>query len=157
MRLALFAPPLRRRFCSGSANLHSLDSHWIRTMYRCLFVAFWAAALIAPASAQLQRQFPQTALRGEIVVGAPPVITLNGEAARLAPGARIRGQNNMIEMSGALIGARLLVHYTIDPQGQVKDVWILRPDEAAKQPWPTNLKDATNWSFDPIAQTWTRP
>ena len=62
----------------------------------------------------MQRVFPQNALRGALVVGDPPEITLNGKPARLAPGARIRNTTNMIEMSGALTGAQLLVHYTLD-------------------------------------------
>jgi hypothetical protein len=112
--------------------------------------------LIAPAAAQVARNFPPNALRGEIVVGSPPEITLNGKASRLAPAARIRGQNNMLEMSASLSGARLAVHYTLDDEGLVKDVWILRPEELAKTPWPTTPLQAQTWEFDPIAQTWTR-
>ena len=74
-------------------------------MYRCITAGLLAAALAAPAAAQLQRNFPQNALRGAIVLTDPPDITLNGNAARLAPGARIRGKTNMIELTGGLVGA----------------------------------------------------
>jgi len=63
----------------------------------------------------------------------------------------------MSVVPGAVIGGRYLVHYTIDTLGLVKDVWILRPEEAAVRPWPTTLEQAQAWSFDPAAQTWTRP
>lgn len=126
-------------------------------MFRCALAALTAAAIAAPAAAQVQRVFPQNALRGAIVVGVPPEITLNGRDARLAPGARIRNQNNMLEMSAALSGQKLLVNYTLEINGLVKDVWILRPEEAAVRPWPTKLEETQTWSFDPVAQTWTKP
>lgn len=129
-------------------------------MYRCVSAALAAAAffvLSAPAAAQVQRAFPQNAMRGALVMGTPPEITLNGQPARLAPGARIRNQNNMLEMSGALVGQRLLVNYTLENGVLVKDVWILRAEEAAVRPWPTTLEELQTWSFDPAAQVWTKP
>jgi hypothetical protein len=125
-------------------------------MYRCVIAAAAALVLAAPASAQVQRNFPQNALRGEIVIGNPPEIVLNGATTRLAPGSRIRNQNNMLEMSGALVGNKFVVHYTTDLSGLVRDVWILRPEELAIRPWPTTAEEAARWSFDPIAQSWTK-
>jgi len=123
---------------------------------RLLFLA--AACLLAlPAAAQVQRNFPQNALRGAIVFGQAPDITLNGQPARLAPGTRIRDMNNMVIVPSGLLDARFLVHYTIDLYGLVKDVWILTPQEAANKPWPRTLVEAQAWSFDPVAQTWTKP
>jgi hypothetical protein len=129
----------------------------MNTMYRCVLAALTAAAFVAPAMAQVQRAFPQNAMRGALVMSAPPEVALNGQPARLAPGARIRNQNNMLEMSGALIGQRLLVNYTLENGGLVKDVWILRTEEAAVRPWPTTLEELQTWSFDPAAQVWTKP
>ena len=126
-------------------------------MIRYALALFTAFCIGLPAFAQVQRNFPQNALRGAVVVGVAPEITLNGRAARLAPGARIRDGNNMSVVPGAVIGGRYLVHYTIDTLGLVKDVWILRPEEAAVRPWPTTPEQAQAWSFDPAAQTWTRP
>ena len=126
-------------------------------MYRCVLVLFASLCIaIAPASAQVQRNFPADALRGALVVENAPEVTLNGAPARLAPGARIRGQSNMLVLSGSIAGQRLLVHYTFDMQGHVKDVWILTPEEAAKRPWPSTPQEAASWSFDLAAQTWTR-
>ncbi len=120
-------------------------------------LAFAAACLLAlPAGAQVQRKFPQNALRGAIVFGAAPDIALNGQPARLAPGTRIRDANNMAVVPAAVYGGPFLVHYTIDPFGLVKDIWILTIDEAANKPWPTTTDEAAAWTFDPIAQAWTK-
>jgi len=127
-------------------------------MYRCVLAAVAATFIAAPAAAQqFQRTFPQNALRGSFVIVAPPDILLNGLAARLAPGSRIRTQQNMIQMSGTLVGLKLLVNYTIDTSGLVKDVWILTPEEAARRPWPTTTAEAQAWLFDWQTQTWTKP
>lgn len=125
-------------------------------MYRCALAAAAAVCLVAPAAAQ-QRTFPQNALRGALVILSPSEATLNGQAARLAPGLRIRGQDNMLAMSANLVGNRMLVHYTTDIQGLVNNVWILTPDEAAKKPWPVTAQEAQSWSFDPVAQVWSKP
>jgi hypothetical protein len=125
-------------------------------MYRCLVLAAALCASALPAAAQMQRNFPQDALRGDITIGIPPVISLNGRSAQLAPGARIRDTNNMLALSATITGARFTAHYTLDSGGQIKDVWILRPDEMARQPWPSTPQEAQAWAFDPAAQTWTK-
>ncbi len=125
-------------------------------MIRCATTLIVAALVASSAMAQpVQRPFPATALRGEIAFGQPPEIVLNGQPARLSPGARIRGSNNLIVMSGALLGRSAVVHYVVDSTGLVHDVWILTDDERAKLPWPKTAQEARSWSFDPVAQTWT--
>ena len=122
------------------------------TVTAAVTLVTWAA----PAAAQMRRNFPATALRGDFVVVAPPEILLNGGPARLGPGARIRGADNLLLMSGTLINQRLLVHYTIDTLGFVRDVWVLTPTEAANG-WPATREQAANWFFDPDSQTWRQP
>ncbi len=126
-------------------------------MHRCVFVAAIAASFYLPAWAQAPRNFPANALRGEVAVTQPPDVLLNGKPARLAPGARIRGLDNMLMMSGALAGQRAVVNFTLDTQGLILDLWLLRPDERSKQPWPTSPQQVAAWQFDPVAQTWTKP
>jgi len=126
-------------------------------MYRCLIAAVATVAFTLPAAAQVQRNFPQNALRGTITFGTPPQILVNGKSAQLAPGSRIRGQDNLLVMSGALVGAKGPVNYTIDQSGLVRDIWILRKEEVAMRPWPETLDQAQAWQFDPTAQTWTKP
>lgn len=124
-------------------------------MFRCAALSL-LLALVLPAFAQ-QRPFPANALRGELVVEQPPAVLLNGKPARLAPGARIRGDNNLMLVSGALAGRKWVVHYTVDPYGLLLDVWVLTPQELARRPWPTTPAEAASWRFDPSAQVWSRP
>jgi TctA family transporter len=104
----------------------------------------------------LRRNFPKEALRGTIVFFAPPAIALNGVDTQMAPSYRIHGTNNLLVMSSQLNGLKATVDYTVDVQGAVREVWILSPDEAAKT-WPTTAAQAAAWTFDAIAQTWTKP
>jgi hypothetical protein len=142
-----------------------IHSPWIYTMNRCaqlslaLALAGTLAALApAPAAAQtVQRNFPQTALRGKIVFGTPPVITINGNVAQMATGYRIHGLNNLLVMSAQLVGNKFVVDYTVDLQGQVYEIWLLSAAEAANKPWPRTTAESAAWTFDPIAQAWTKP
>ena len=105
--------------------------------------AFGMDAAQAPAPV---RSFPRNALRGELVVSQqPPVIELDGHADRLAPGARIFGPNNVILMSGALIGQTLTVNYTRDGMGLVHDVWVLTDAEARQ---PRAAAQSSNFTFE---------
>lgn len=124
-------------------------------MTRSAFVLLIALAAALPSHAQ--RLFERSALRGELVVKAPPEVLLNGKPARLSPGARIRNASNMLQLSGSLLEQKLLVHYRLDSLGQVHEVWILSPTEAAKQPWPRTVAEADKWLFNPTLQTWSRP
>ena len=129
-------------------------------MNRCVWLATAAAVTFvtwaAPAAAQMRRNFPANALRGDFVVVAPPEVLLNGMLARLAPGARIRGADNLLLLSGTLINQHLLVHYTFDTLGFVRDVWVLTPAEAAKG-WPVTAEQASAWFFNADSQTWSQP
>jgi len=126
-------------------------------MLRCALLIAALAVMSIPAAAQMQRNFPATALRGELRVTQPPEALLNDRPARLAPGVRIRSADNMQVLSGAVAGARMLVHYTLDTSGLVLDVWVLTPAEAARKPWPVTPAQAQAWLFNPDAQTWGRP
>ena len=118
---------------------HSL---WTHTMNRCtphtpaILAVLAASALLAACAGDSTgathavRQFPAAALRGEMVVLAPPAITLDGKADRLSPGSRIRDANNLLVMSGALVNQKVVVNYLRENAGNVHQVWILNPDEA---------------------------
>ena len=126
-------------------------------MIRCALIAATLAVCVFSAVAQAPRNFPATALRGEVVVTAPPELLLNRQPARLAPGARIRAMDNMLVMSGAAVNQRLVVNYTLDVQGQLLDVWILNPAELAHKPWPTTPQEAATWRFNADTQSWSKP
>jgi hypothetical protein len=126
-------------------------------MYRC-FVAFLASMLLAgAATAQSLRAFKPDALRGTIEVLQSPEVALNGKPARLAASARIFGPDNLIKMPASLPRQKLVVNYTLDGQGFVRDVWILTASEAAKKPWPTTPAEARAWRFDVVSQVWIKP
>ena len=131
-------------------------------MHRCVpFAAALCAVFISatalPAAAQALRPFTAQTLRGELVITQPPEVLLNRQPARLAPGVRIRGADNLLQLSGALVGQRLAVHYTLDAAGNLLQVWLLTPAELARQPWPSTPQQAATWAFNPDAQTWSRP
>lgn len=107
-----------------------------------------AACLLLPLAATLAhaqmapRNFPPKALRGTLVVAQPPNILLDGQPARLSPGSRIRGTNNMLVLSGQLMNQKLTVNYTVESHGMVHDVWILTDAEAEeKRPTAADLRN----------------
>jgi hypothetical protein len=129
----------------------------MNTMFRCALTALVAVCLVAPAAAQ-SRAFPQNTLRGAMVFRDDGQVQLNGQVVPLSPGSRVRDQRNMIVLAGSLVGARLLVNYTLDiGGGQVRDVGVLRPEEAAIRPWPTTLQESQTWTYDPATMTWIKP
>ena len=93
-----------------------------------------AAALLAAASAtaQIVREAPADVRPGRMTVVTPPDIAIDGQAARLSPGARIRDTRNMLLLSGSLAGQTVPVVYRRDASGQVNEVWLLTPDEFDK-------------------------
>lgn len=116
-----------------------------------------AAVLLGLVAVAHARPFPPEALRGDLVVTAPPEVLINQKPARLAPGARIRDGANRVVLSGSLVGQKLVVHYTRFADGQLRDVWLLTAAEAARQPWPRTPAEAAAWRFDPPSQTWIKP
>jgi hypothetical protein len=104
------------------------------TLAACAALAGLSFALfVPPASAQgMQRTAPTDVVPGQMVVTAPPVLTIDGKPERLSPGSRIRDLNNMLVLSGAIVGQTLPVVYKKDPLGLVHEVWILTPEEYTK-------------------------
>lgn len=109
-------------------------------MNRVIFCVLTAACAALPAYAQVPamqqpqgqdlRRFPADARRGDFTVTAPPQVLLDGQPAQLSPGSRIFSEHNHLVMSAGIVGRRYLVNYTRDLYGNVKDVWILTPQEA---------------------------
>ena len=81
-------------------------NRWIKP----LFLAITLACTALAASAQtLQRTAPRDVLPGRLVITQPPEATLDGQPARLSPGARIRNPQNLQVLSGSLVGQNLPV------------------------------------------------
>ena len=92
------------------------------------------------------RQFPADAKRGTLVVLIPPEVLINGTPERLAPGARIKGVNNLLLLSASLVGTPVLVNYVRDGQGLIRAVWVLSSQEAQEQ--RDGMGPLTNFVFD---------
>jgi len=118
---------------------------------RCFTLSLAALCLtvsLLPVSVSAQgfvRQFPPTARRAMLEVTAPPNVLLNGQAERLSPGARIKGTNNQLLLSGALVGQPVLVNYVRNAQGQLHELWLLTPAEAAEK--RAGMEPITNFTF----------
>ena len=116
------------------------------TMNRCshpVSLTFWYPAFAALALTSFHwtaiaqtvgRPIPPLAQRGTLVITQPPNVLLNGQPERLSPGARIRGTNNLLALSGTLVGQTLPVRYLREPQGQIHEIWILTAVEAQQSP-----------------------
>ena len=84
--------------------------------------------LSASAHAQL-RTIPAEAKDGQMSPLQDMIVSVDGVAARFAPGMRIRDQDNRMVVPGA-VAAGTQVKYLLDELGQVRQVWIPTPDEA---------------------------
>lgn len=85
-----------------------------------------------PEAAVSGRVFPVNALRGQIAFGAPPVITVDGQPARLSPGVRVQSAQRMLTSPAQLAGQSYVVNYTREAtSGMVNQVWLLTDAEAS--------------------------
>lgn len=99
----------------------------------CVAVAGLHFTLAPSAQAQgIQRTAPKDVVLARLVVTAPPEISLDGKPDRLSPGSRIRDLNNMLVLSGGLVGKTLPVVFRRDAAGLVHEVWILTPEEYSR-------------------------
>lgn len=123
-----------RRTCHLAALLAALAPTPPTSLALGLTLAL-APPLAAPAAAQgIERPFPPDAQRGKMTPGYFPDILIDGKPRRLAAGARIFNQDNMIAMPATLRGGDIVVNYTVDAMGYIDRVWILTKEEAAQKP-----------------------
>ena len=103
-------------------------------MNRWIRILLAGSALLAGiAAAQgIKREAPKDVVLGQLVVTAPPLVTMDGKPDRLSPGSRIRDLNNMLVLSGGIIGKKLPVVYRRDAAGLVHEAWILTDEEYRK-------------------------
>ena len=103
---------------------------YCQLMFRGAAVLALVLAFAASAHAQLQRPFPPGAKLAEMVGQKQPfpLLELDDKVYRLAPGGRIIDEHNRIILHSYLPG-QAHVLYTLDANGEVSRVFILRPDE----------------------------
>jgi hypothetical protein len=111
----------------------------------CAIITCASATFSLNLQAQ-ERSFPVAALRGTLEVTVPPQVLLDGKTDQLSPGARIYGSNNMLVLSGSLVGSTLAVNYTREIGGAVHEVWLLTAAEAAVKR-PTAAKPSRFFTF----------
>jgi hypothetical protein len=99
----------------------------------CLAVTGLSLSYPVTALSQgIKREAPKDVVLGQMVITLPPVITMDGKPDRLSPGSRIRDLNNMLVLSGGMVGKVLPVVYRRDGAGLVHEAWILTADEYSK-------------------------
>jgi len=96
-----------------------------------VLLALFAALLLATTAAAQSRTIPKEAVRGKMTHLTENIVSVNGQRMRLAPGALIYAQNNLIIVPTQL-PRDSLVEYTTDRSGDLFKVWILTPQEAAR-------------------------
>jgi hypothetical protein len=104
-----------------------------KLMLLLAFSAYLGASLAQPiATPAVNRQLPVNAQRAETGDNQPlPVVVLNNEAYRLAPGGIIIDANNRTITHNRLPqGADVL--YTQNAAGEITRIVILRPEEQAR-------------------------
>ena len=109
-------------------------THLLRIAAPVALLAGLIVASLGSTAQVINRSFPPNAMRGILTVIQPPEVLMDGNADRLSPGARIRGTNNMLVMSGAMVGQAMRVNYTREPNGYIHDVWVLTEAEASLPP-----------------------
>lgn len=105
-------------------------------MNRCIRTLLAPAAFVlawgtAQAQDVIRQTIPGDAKLAVMQVTVPPEVLIDGKVDRLSPGARIRAENNMMVLSGALSGQSLLVAYVREPGGMLHNVWVLNAAERA--------------------------
>jgi len=102
----------------------------MRTLIAGLALSF---ALAAPGHAQLQRLLPANGKLGELSgqQHSYPLVQINKEVLRLAPGALIYDQNNRTILHNYLPDYAVVL-YVRDSRGEVSRIIILRPEELTR-------------------------
>ena len=96
------------------------------------FLVIIAACLVSAGALAQLRSIPQDAKRGVMRHVQDMTVEIDGKPQRLAAGAQIRDASNRIVVPMAVPKATA-VRYLTNPEGQVRRVWILSPEEAAKR------------------------
>ena len=98
-----------------------------------------ASLLLGTGAIAQVRNFPQEVMRAKIAFVAPPQVLVDGRSEFLAPGVRVRNEQNLLALTGSLLGQIFTVNYLRDPAGLIREIWILTPQEASTWPDGTPL------------------
>ncbi len=85
----------------------------------------------APASL---RNFPESALRGKLVVTGMYDARLDGKPIRMAPGVRLFSPQNTLVQAHTVLEKPFTVNYVLENStGMLLTAWVLSKDEAAQK------------------------
>ena len=91
-----------------------------------------AAQTVQPPAGTTVRNFPESALRGTLVVTSTVEAELNGKPQRMAPGMRLFSASNALVPLHTVIGQKLRVNYVHEAStGMLITAWILNSSEVA--------------------------
>ena len=129
-----------RKSCkrSGSAPLRPA-SLLLATFALCGGLCTMPVAALAQSDAQLTapaslRNFPESALRGKLVVTGMYDAKLNGKSIRMAPGVRLFSPQNTLVQAHTVLEKPFTVNYVLENStGMLLTAWILSKEEAAQK------------------------
>ena len=102
-----------------------------------------AAQQAAPASL---RNFPESALRGKLVVTGMYDARLDGQPLRMAPGVRLFSPQNTLVQAHTVLEKPLTVNYVLENStGMLLTAWILSKDEATQKRKGSNSGRSFLW------------
>ena len=99
-------------------------------MRRWIWTLALATACVAASHAQMPRQLPADGKLGELVGGQHPLplVQINNQVVRLAPGGRIYDQHNRT-IPHSHLPQYAVVLFVHDMNGDISRIYILRPEE----------------------------
>jgi hypothetical protein len=99
-------------------------------MRRWIWTLALTVAWVATGHAQSSRQLPAAGKLGELVGQQQPfpLLQINNQVVRLAPGGRIYDQHNRTILH-TVLPERATVLFVQDMNGDISHVYILRPEE----------------------------
>lgn len=77
------------------------------------------------------RMLPSDVRRGHLQGANYPMVQIDAEVYRFAPGVQVRNQANMLIFPHAL-NRQGQVFYQLDARGEVVKIWMMTPEEAAQ-------------------------
>ncbi len=110
--------------CPGFESLIRHQDKSMRTFSR-LAALFIGISLLACGSTN---KLPDGSMIGVMTTQQLPMVTIDRQQYRLAPGARIVGANNA-SVTPNQVPPDSKVRYRVDASGLVTHVWILPPDK----------------------------
>ncbi len=110
-----------------------------------------AAQNTSPLTLGGQRNFPEAALRGVLVVTSATTAEINGNAVHMAPGMRLFTPQNSLVMLHTTLGQKHTVNYLMEQStGMLLTAWILSTEEAAQK--RADVAPSTNYNTGASAQ-----